>query len=56
MAAPTAVPLAQPVASPSVAAPQEQQPSALKGLVIGIGLALLILAVAAGAYFTLLKP
>lgn len=53
MAAPTAVP---PVASAPIVAPNEQQPSALRGLFIGIGLALLILAVAAGAYFTFVKP
>lgn len=51
---PAAAPLAPPVAAP-MAAPPAQQPSALKGLFIGIGLAILILAAAAGAYFSLVK-
>jgi hypothetical protein len=56
MAAPAPAP-APPVQQPAapLAAPAEQQPSALKGLFIGIGLAILILAVAAVGYFTLLK-
>jgi len=52
--APARAPVAQPPAAP-LAAPEPQQPSALKGLFIGIGLAILILAAAAGAYFALIK-
>lgn len=51
----TAAPVAPPAAPAPIVAPNEQQPSALKGLFIGIGLAILILVAAAGVYFTFLK-
>lgn len=55
--APAPAPLAPaPVAPPPVVAPVEQaEPSALKGLFIGVGLALVIIALAAAAYFNFVK-
>jgi hypothetical protein len=53
--APPAPPAKEPAPAPMVA-PEEEQPSAVKGLFIGVGIAVLILVAAAAVYFFVLKP
>lgn len=55
----TPVPVAPPAQAPAPApmvAPEDEQPSAVKGLFIGVGIAVLILVAAAAVYFFALKP